>query len=131
MAQTSLIKCYWMPQNARVTAFTASESLRENQQGDVCIFNQRTLWVKVIIKKFSFFFSKSDISLPSKRTGGIIGIFLLFKNLFMIDQYVFGVVSGLSNFELNFARSLLLLQRLILCICLLDEVTSPYYNLFD
>ena len=24
----------------------------------------------------------------------------------MIDQYVFGVVSGLSNFELNFARCL-------------------------
>ena len=77
MAQMSLIKCYWMPQNARVTAFTASESLRENQQGDVCIFDQRTLWVKVIIKKFSIFFSKSDINLPSKRTGGIIGISLL------------------------------------------------------
>ena len=30
----SLIKCYWMLQNARVTAFTAvSELLRENQQG--------------------------------------------------------------------------------------------------
>ena len=26
-------KCYWMLQNARVTAFTGSESLRENQQG--------------------------------------------------------------------------------------------------
>ena len=27
-----LIKCYWMLQNARVTAFTVSELLRENQQ---------------------------------------------------------------------------------------------------
>ena len=30
-AQMSLIKCYWILQNARVKAFTASELLRENQ----------------------------------------------------------------------------------------------------
>ena len=29
--RTSLIKCYWMLQNTRVTAFTVSELLRENQ----------------------------------------------------------------------------------------------------
>ena len=28
-----LIDCYWMLQNAKVTAFIASELLRENQQG--------------------------------------------------------------------------------------------------
>ena len=28
-ARTSLIKCYWMPQNARVTVFTVSELIRE------------------------------------------------------------------------------------------------------
>ena len=28
-----LIKCYWMPQNARVTAYTVSLVLRETQQG--------------------------------------------------------------------------------------------------
>ena len=33
LSQTSLIKRYWMLKNARVTAFTVSESLRENQQG--------------------------------------------------------------------------------------------------
>ena len=33
LVRTSLIKCYWMLQNARVTAFTVSELLRENQQG--------------------------------------------------------------------------------------------------
>ena len=33
LAQMSLIKCYWMLENARVTAFTVSEPLRENQQG--------------------------------------------------------------------------------------------------
>ena len=31
MAQTSLIKCYWMLQDARDTAFTVSELSRENQ----------------------------------------------------------------------------------------------------
>ena len=30
-----LIKCYWMLQNARVTAFTVSEFLRENQRGKI------------------------------------------------------------------------------------------------
>ena len=33
LARTSLIKCYWMLQNARVTAFIVAELLRENQQG--------------------------------------------------------------------------------------------------
>ena len=33
LAQTSLIKCYWMLRNARVTALTVSELLGENQQG--------------------------------------------------------------------------------------------------
>ena len=32
LARTSLIKCYWMLQNARVTAFIVAELLRENQQ---------------------------------------------------------------------------------------------------
>ena len=32
MARMSPIKCYWMLQNARVTAFTVSELLKENQQ---------------------------------------------------------------------------------------------------
>ena len=33
LARMSLIKCYWMLQNARVTAFTVSGLSRENQQG--------------------------------------------------------------------------------------------------
>ena len=33
LAKTSLVICYWMLQNARVTAFTVSELLREKQQG--------------------------------------------------------------------------------------------------
>ena len=31
LTRMSLMKCYWMLQNARVTAFTVSELLRENQ----------------------------------------------------------------------------------------------------
>ena len=34
LTQMSLIKCYWMLQNARITSFTVSELLRENQQGE-------------------------------------------------------------------------------------------------
>ena len=33
LAQTSLIKCYWMLQNTRITAFTVSELFREDQLG--------------------------------------------------------------------------------------------------
>ena len=33
LSRMSLIECYWMLQNARVTAFTVSELLRENQHG--------------------------------------------------------------------------------------------------
>ena len=32
LAQAFLIKCYWMLQNAKVTAFMVSELLKENQQ---------------------------------------------------------------------------------------------------
>ena len=34
------MKCYWMLQNAKVTAFTVSELLRENQQGEGVIRNK-------------------------------------------------------------------------------------------
>ena len=33
LTRTSLIKCHWILQNAKVTAFTVSELSRENQQG--------------------------------------------------------------------------------------------------
>ena len=33
LARMSLINCYWMLQNSRVTAFTVDELLRENQLG--------------------------------------------------------------------------------------------------
>ena len=35
LTQRSLMKCYWMLKIARFTAFTVSELLRENQQGEV------------------------------------------------------------------------------------------------
>ena len=34
LAQISIIKCYWMLQNSKVTAFTVSELLKESQQGE-------------------------------------------------------------------------------------------------
>ena len=33
LAEMSLMRCYWMLQNARVAVFAVSELLRENQQG--------------------------------------------------------------------------------------------------
>ena len=55
------------------------------------------------------FCSKSGTSSPLTRTGGIIGAFLLLRNLFMIDQYVFYVfetVLRLSSFALILAINL-------------------------
>ena len=53
LAQMSLIKYYWMLQNARVTAFTVFELLRENQLGGGKITPPTQIsvkyWVLVII----------------------------------------------------------------------------------
>ena len=42
LARTSLIKCYWLLQNARVTTFTVSALLTENQQGESKITTRQT-----------------------------------------------------------------------------------------
>ena len=44
LVRMSLIECYWMMQNTRVTAFTISELLRENQHGGRITPTQ--IWVK-------------------------------------------------------------------------------------
>ena len=43
LERMSLIECYWMLQNSKVTAFTVFELLRENQQGGVKLPPQ--LWL--------------------------------------------------------------------------------------
>ena len=43
-----LIKCYWILQNARVTAFTISELLRENQKGGKVI-------IVIVVSKVVFY----------------------------------------------------------------------------
>ena len=67
LARTSLAKCYWKLQNARVTAFTVAELIRENQQGEggeggqgatglnSCHF---LMTLKVVQHKEFFFFGK-------------------------------------------------------------------------
>ena len=50
-ARMYLIKCYWMLQNATVTAFTLSELLREKQQGLISLLvllTLRTPWKNYI-----------------------------------------------------------------------------------
>ena len=61
LARMSLAKCYWKLQNARVTAFTVSELIGENQQGggatglNSCHF---LMTLKVVQHKEFFFFGK-------------------------------------------------------------------------
>ena len=52
--------------------------------------------------KILAFCVKSVINLLSWKTGGIMGIFLLFKNVFNMDQYVFGLVLGSKNLFATF-----------------------------
>ena len=61
LARMSLMKCYWMLQNARVTAFiTVSELLRENQRGlnynsTVFCINKICIILMFLIVVFLFF----------------------------------------------------------------------------
>ena len=48
--------------------------------------------------KISAFCLKSVINLLSWKIGGITGIFLLFKNVFNVDQYVLGLALVPNNF---------------------------------
>ena len=47
-ARRSLIKCYWMPQNARVTVFTVSELIREEEglTGGRWVNRWKLIWIK-------------------------------------------------------------------------------------
>ena len=68
----SLIKCYWMLQNARVTAFTISELLREKQMEKIKLLppprlmaltlsrNLNSLCKRTFIKK-SRWYPKTDL----------------------------------------------------------------------
>ena len=51
--------------------------------------------------KSSAFSAKFDTTLSSTRIGGIMGIFILLKNLFKIDQWVLGAVLGSSSLALS------------------------------
>ena len=59
---------------------------------------------KQLLNKLAFC-SRSDTSSPLPRTDGIIGAFLLLRNLYMIDQYVFRTLLGLSSFALILAKN--------------------------
>ena len=61
LAWMSLIKSYYMLQNTRVTAFTVSELLRENQQG-VKLPSHPPLLTQIRVKKISRTFSERLIN---------------------------------------------------------------------
>ena len=52
----------------------------------------------MVVEDISFLFKSNTICSPLSRIGGMIGTLLL-ENLFMIDQYVFRTVLGLSHFS--------------------------------
>ena len=55
---------------------------------------------KYELKKIGFCL-KSEIRAPLNKRGGIVGIFLLLKKLFIMDQYNLADVFGLSNVTLR------------------------------
>ena len=75
LERMSLIKCYWMLQNDRVTAFTVSELLRENQQGVKLPPLRLGLRTAFFIKHFRWLLLKNSwISQESISTGGAIDL---------------------------------------------------------
>ena len=55
---------------------------------------------KYELKKIVFCL-KSEIRAPLNKRGGIVGIFLLLRKLFIMDQYNLADVFGLSNLTLR------------------------------
>ena len=53
-------------------------------------------FTKLIVETISFF-SGGETSSPLAKIGIVIEMFLLFKNLLVIDQYIFSAVSESSN----------------------------------
>ena len=58
-------------------------------------------WEEKYELKSCTFLSELEMILLFTFSGGIWVFFWLFKNVFRIDQYVFGIVEGSSNFLLN------------------------------
>ena len=54
LAWMSLIECYWMLQNSRVTAFTVFELLRENQLGGSVNNSEEGMLWKMTDSDFDF-----------------------------------------------------------------------------
>ena len=76
IAQISLMNCYWVLQNARVTAFTVSELLRENQHGGGRVKLPPSPHTQIRVKVFS-----------------ILHLFLVFLLLALNRQLFAGIVT--------------------------------------
>ena len=87
-------------------------------------FNRSTLRSKLA------FCSKYDTSSPLTRTGSITEVFLLLKNLFRIDQYVFGTVLGLSSFAVILAKKSPWILE-VKYILLPENLGFPYHQQWD
>ena len=69
--------------------------------GKTLLLLKREHWFTKKWLNNSAFSLKSVTNLFSWKRGGMQGIFLLFKNVFNIDQYVFGLVRGSANLLVN------------------------------
>ena len=59
----SLVKCYSMLQNARVTAFTVFQLLRENQQGGKVTPNMETYETEILFGFWHSIFSLKELNI--------------------------------------------------------------------
>ena len=84
----SLIKCYWMLHNIRVTAFTVSELLRKKAFEDL----QSLKLVSAIFIKFLFFHQMISLQKSWKI------LFISFKKLFSFSRYSNFCISVLPSF---------------------------------
>lgn len=82
--------------------FELSSNLYLNSRNIPTFLNGKKEAARWELQKLVFVL-KSDSSLLSRRTVGVAGIFLLLKNLFLLDQDVFGAISGLCHSALILA----------------------------
>ena len=69
--------------------------------GKTLLLFNRVHWFAKKVLKSSAFSLKFVINLFSWNRGGIQGIFLLFRKVFKMDQYVFELVEGLASLLAN------------------------------
>ena len=61
LARTTLIKCYWILKNNKITAFIVSEKLRENQQREGKGESKITPQIQIMVKLWPYAITRSIV----------------------------------------------------------------------